>query len=152
MPTTLTPALKEVAPPLTFDERLALSPHAMDSRLNTAGLTFDVNTAAIELPEILVGPLPAASTATPTTVDEVFAEAVRLIRTHGWIRRYAGSPQTGYCLIGAVRAAAGGNRRLEDAAEAGLLDRIRRQFPDALSVGQWNDNQSGPGPVLRMLG
>jgi hypothetical protein len=141
------------APALTFDGRMALSHLAMDDRLDQAGLRFDVNTACIELPEapeILTAPMPAA--AQPTTVDEVFAEAARLIRTRGRICGYVGSAETGYCLIGAIRKAAGGNRRLEDAAETDMLDRIRRQFPDALSVGSWHDAQAGPAPVLRMLG
>lgn len=148
---TLTPVAVQAAPPLTFNERLALSLLAMDARLDNAGLAFEVNTAAIEMPEILAAPSPATAPR-PVTVDDVYREAARLIRTHGWIRRYAGNAQTGYCTIGAIRAAAGGNRRLEDAAEEGMLERILRQVPDALSVGQWNDNQSGPAPVIRMLG
>lgn len=147
-------AARVAARALTFDERLALSPLAMDSRLDRAGLTFDVNTADIELPElpeILADPMPAAAPR-PTTVTGVLQEARRLIATHGWIRQYVGNAETGYCLIGAIRTAAGGNRRLEDAAETTLLDRIRAEAPDTLSVGAWNDSQSGPAPVLRMLG
>lgn len=144
---------RAAAPALTFDERLALSPLAMDKHLGDAGLKFDINTATIELPElpeILTAPMPAA-TRQPTTVDEVFAEAARLITAHGWMRRYVGRAETGYCLIGAIRTAAGGNRRLEDAAEMTLLTRILAQAPDALSVGGWNDSQSGPAPVIRIL-
>jgi hypothetical protein len=139
---------------LTFEERLTLSPLAMDDRLDQAGVAFDVNTASIELPEapeILTAPIPAAVPA-PATVPEVFAEAARLIRTHGWICGYVGHAGVGYCAIGAVRKAAGGEGRLADDACDALLDRIRRQFPDALSVGDWNDAQTGPAPVLRMLG
>lgn len=145
---------RAAAPALTFDERLALSLLAMDERLGDAGLEFDVNTAAIELPEapeILTAPMPAVTLA-PTTAAEVFQEAARLIAAHGWIRQYAGSATTGYCAIGAIRTAAGGNRGLEDAAEVLLLDRIRAEQPDILSVGAWNDSQREPGPVLRMLG
>lgn len=138
---------------LTFDERLALSPLAMDHRLDRAGLTFDVNTATIpvEAPEILTVSAPPA-VSRPATVDDVLQEARRLITVHGWIRQYVGRADTGYCLIGAIRKAAGGNQQLENEAEGLMLDRIRRQFPDALSVGQWNDGQSGPAPVIRMLG
>lgn len=152
---TLAPAAVQAAaaPALTFDERLALRGLAMDEPLNTAGMAIAVRTAHIEIPEILVDPLPTTSPVTaPTTVEEVFAEAARLIRAHGWIRQYVGRAETGYCAIGAVRAAAGGNRGLEDAAEEHLLDRIRAEQPDVLSVGSWNDAQSGPGPVIRMLG
>ncbi|KOV07506.1 DUF6197 family protein [Streptomyces sp. XY533] len=143
---------RSAAPPLSLDERLALTGLAMDDRLNTAGLAVDVRTAAIDIPEILVDLLPAAAPAAPTTAEEVLQAAARLIRAHGWIRGYVGSAATGYCVIGAIRTAAGGNSRHEDAAEALLLDRIRAERPDVLSVGSWNDAQRGPGPVLRMLG
>lgn len=144
---------RAAAPTLTFDQRLALSGLAMDHRLDLAGLAFDVDTAAIpvEAPEILAVPALAAAPR-PATVADVFREARRLIATHGWIRQYVGRAETGYCLIGAIRTAAGSNRRLEDAAEGVLLDRIRAGAPDALSIGAWNDSQSGSGPALRMLG
>lgn len=142
-----------VGRPLTLDDKLALTSLAMDCRLDGAGVEHDVRTAHIGIPEILVDPLPATTPVmAPATVKEVLAEAARLIREHGWITRYAGSAETGYCTIGAIRAASGGDRQLEDAAEAGLLARIQQQFPDALSVGQWNDHQNGPAPVIAMLG
>lgn len=153
MLSTLTPVAKEVVA-LTFEQRLTLTNLAMDEHLGGAGLEFDINTASIELPElpeILTAPTLAA-VPQPATVDDVFAEAARLITVHGWIRRYAGSAATGYCLIGAIRTAAGGNQQLEDAAEGVMLNWIHRHFPDALSIGAWNDTQSGPAPVLRMLG
>lgn len=144
---------RTAAPALTFDERLALSKLAMDARLDLAGLAFGVNTATIpvEVPEILAAPAPA-TVSRPTTVDDVLREARRLIAVHGWIRQYVGRSETGYCLIGAIRKAAGGNQRLEDAAEATIFDRIRRQAPGVLSIGAWNDAQPGPAPVIRMLG
>ncbi|MGW6872892.1 DUF6197 family protein [Streptomyces xanthophaeus] len=151
---TLAPAAVQAAAPLTLEERLALAGLAMDGRLGRAGIENDVRTAHIaiaELPEILVAPQPAAP-AVPTTAKEVLREAARLITAHGWRKGYVGSKTTGYCVIGAVQAAAGGDSRLEDAAEALLLDRIRAEQPDLLSAGQWNDAQSGPGPVVRMLG
>ncbi|WP_405941607.1 hypothetical protein [Streptomyces sp. NBC_00207] len=144
---------RAAARPLTFEQKLALASLTMDERLGPAGIEIAIRTAHIEISEILVDPQSATTPAPrPATVDEVFAEAARLIQAHGWIRKYVGSAATSYCAIGAIRAAAGGNGRLEDEAETQLLARIRRQFPDALSVGQWNDAQSGPAPVLRMLG
>lgn len=154
MAATLAPAAVQAAAPLTLDERLTLSRLAMDDRLEGARLEFDVNTAVIELPEapeILAAPAPAAPPK-PTTVDEVFAEAARLIAAHGWIRRYLGSPETGYCLIGAIRAAAGGDNPLADAACDAVFKRILSECPGALSPGGWNDAQSGPAPVIRILG
>lgn len=154
--TALAPAAaptRAAAPVLTLDERLALSLLAMDERLSTAGLEFAVNTAAIELPEapeILAAPIPAATLALATAAD-VLREAARLIAAHGWIRQHVGSQATGYCLIGAIRTAAGGNSRLEDAAEQLILDRIRSEQPDIISAGAWNDAQPGPTSVIRML-
>ncbi|MCX4778153.1 DUF6197 family protein [Streptomyces sp. NBC_01264] len=140
-------------PALTLDGRLALSQLAMDHRLDGASVQYVIRTAHIEIPEILVDPLPVTAPAVqPTTVADVLAAARHLISAYGWIRQYVGRAETGYCLIGAIRAAAGGNRRLEDSAEGLILDRIRAQVPDVLSVGQWNDNQHGPAPVLRILG
>lgn len=148
---TLAPAAVQAVAALTLDERLTLSGLAMDDRLDQAGLAIGIRTAPIEIPEILIDPLPAAPAA-PATAADVLTEAARLIRAHGWIRSYVGSAATGYCVIGAIRAAAGGNGRLEDAAETLLLDRIRAEQPDVLSAGAWNDSQSGPAPVIRMLG
>ncbi|MFE2164870.1 hypothetical protein ACFXB3_07320 [Streptomyces sp. NPDC059447] len=149
--TTTAAPTRAAARPLSFDERLALTGLAMDDRLAGAGLELDVRTAPIEIPEILVAPQLAAAPR-PTTVDEVRAEAARLIRTHGWNPRYLGNADTGYCLIGAIRAAAGGDNPLADEACDVVFKRIRRECPDALSIGGWNTAQSGPAPVIRMLG
>jgi hypothetical protein len=138
-------------PPLTLDERLTLTSLAIDARLDTASADHAIRTAHIptEAPELLA---PPPQPCQPTTVEEVLEEAARLIRTHGHMCGYVGSAATGYCLIGAIRAAAGGNRRLEDAAEDEVLKRIRREQPDILSVGAWNDAQHSDRPVLRILG
>ncbi|MYV77773.1 hypothetical protein GT352_28145 [Streptomyces sp. SID1046] len=144
-------ALVAAAPALTLDERLALAGLAMDDRLDRAALAVAIRTAPIEIPEILVDPQPSALAA-PTTAADVLHEAGRLIREHGWMCGYVGSAATGYCVIGAIRTAAGGNHGLEDGANDLLLERIRAEQPDALSIGAWNDAQSGPTPVIRMLG
>jgi hypothetical protein len=145
---------RAAAPALTLDDRLALTGLAMDARLDGAGLALDVRTAHIDIPEILVDPTPtpAPAPAAPTTAEEVLQTAARLIAAHGWIRGYVGNRATGYCLIGAIRAAAGGNQRLEDAAEQLILDRIRAEQPDIISAGAWNDAQTDRAAVLRMLG
>lgn len=149
-----TQTLRKAAAPaqaLTLDERLTLTGLAMDARLDTASADHAIRTAHIptEAPELLA---PPQQPGRPATVEEVLQEAARLIDTHGWIPRYVGRTETGYCTIGAIRAAAGGNRPLEDAAEAEMLERIRREQPDILSVGAWNDSQHGKAAVLRMLG
>lgn len=143
---------RAAAPALTLDDRLALASLTMDARLDGAGLQLDVRTARIDITEILVDPAPvAAPAAAPTTAEEVLQQAGRLIAAHGWIRGYVGSQATGYCLIGAIRAAAAGNSQLEDAAEGLILGRIRAEQPDVISAGAWNDAQTGPDPVIRML-
>lgn len=141
------------SPALTLDGKLALTSLAMDRCFDTASADHAIRTAHIDIPEILAAPMPGAAPAkAPATVEEVFAEAARLIRTYGWIRGYVGHPGIGYCLIGAIRAAAGGSGPLADQACDAIFDRIRREAPDALSAGAWNDAQSGPGRVLRILG
>jgi len=146
-------ATRAAAPALTLDERLTLSSLAMDERLAGAHGGMAIRTAGIdtEAPEILAAPMPAAAPK-PATVEGVFAEAARLISVHGWIQGYVGHADVGYCLIGAIRKAAGGEGPLADQACDAIWDRIRREAPDALSAGAWNDAQSGPAPVIRMLG
>ncbi|MFE2283319.1 hypothetical protein ACFXDJ_03995 [Streptomyces sp. NPDC059443] len=56
------------------------------------------------------------------------------------------------CAKGAIQKAAGREGRPADEAEDLLLDRIRTEAPHTLSIGAWNDAQSGPAPVIRMLG
>lgn len=141
---------RAAAQPLTLDDRLALTGLAMDDRLDGAGIRYDVRTASIEIPEIVVDPLPAARPQ-PATVEQVFTEAARLITVHGWIRGYVGHAGVGYCLIGAIRTAAGGEGSLADTACDAIWDRVRAEQPDTLSTGAWNDAQTGPAPVIRML-
>ncbi|MFE2140202.1 hypothetical protein ACFXA3_00280 [Streptomyces sp. NPDC059456] len=142
------------APALTLDERLAFRGLAMDERLAGAHGDMAIRTAHVdtEAGEILAVPMPAAPAVRPNTVEEVFAGAARLITVHGWITGYVGHAAVGYCLIGAIRAAAGGEGPLADQACETIWDRIRQEAPDALSPGAWNDSQSGPAPVIRILG
>ncbi|MFK0222208.1 hypothetical protein ACIQWN_28960 [Streptomyces vinaceus] len=146
---------KPAARPVTLDDKLVLSHLAMDDRLAGAHGDMAIRTAHIDTgaSEILAAPMASAAPAkAPATVEEVFAEAARLIRTYGWIRGYVGHPGVGYCIIGAIRTAAGGEGRLADQACDAILDRIRQGAPDVLSPGAWNDSQHGPAAVLRILG
>lgn len=140
------PHAPTAGPALTLDDRLALAHLAMDERLDRASAAYAVDTAHIPLdaPELL-------APATLTPVAAVLQEARRLIADRGWCRRWLTDQTGALCLIGAIRAAAGGEGVLEDAACDTLLDAIRRQQPDAQSIGGWNDVQAGPGPVLRIL-
>ncbi|MFJ3200998.1 hypothetical protein [Streptomyces sp. NPDC086989] len=148
-------ATRAAAPALTLDERLTLSSLAMDERLAGAHGDMAIRTAHVdtEAPEILAAPMASTGPAdAPATVEEVFAEAARLIDTYGLCVGYVGHPGVGYCIIGAIRAAAGGEGPLADQACNEIWNRIRREAPDALSAGAWNDAQAGPAPVIRMLG
>ncbi|MFD5675596.1 hypothetical protein [Streptomyces sp. NPDC127040] len=137
-------------PPLTLDERFALAGLAMDHRLAYAGAAIAVSTAHIDIPEILVDPLPATAPA-PATVDAVLREAGRLITKRGWCRRWL-TDGTALCARGAIQAAAGGEGALADDAEAALYAAIEREQPGAyLSVPDWNDQQTGAAAVIRML-
>lgn len=149
---TLAPAAVQAAAGLTLDERLALSVLAMDARLDRASVAISVNTAHIEVeaPEILAAPTTAA-TQRPVTVTDVLREAARLIRERGWMCRWL-TDGVAMCTKGAIQAAAGGDGRLADEAETLLLDRIRAEQPGILSIGAWNDAQTGSAPVIRMLG
>lgn len=134
----------------TLDGRLALSGLAMDERLGGAGLQFDVRTAAIEIPEILTGPLLETAPQPPASVAEVLRAAHQLMTARGWCRRWLANADGAVCLLGAIRAAGGGGGH-QDRAEEVLLGLIQAEFPDAQTVGGWNDGQRDGRPALRML-
>jgi hypothetical protein len=142
---------RAAAPALTLDERLTLAHHEMDDRLATRSAAWAVDTARIplEAPELLA-PAPTSSLYS-TPVALVLQEAHRLIATRGWCRRWLTDETGAYCLLGAIRTAAGGEGPLADQAEAVLLEAIRLGQPDVPSVPSWNDAQRGPQPILRTL-
>lgn len=144
------------APVVDFDTRLTLAAVAMDVRLEHAQLAFEVNTA--HLPDAatddLVAPiLPALEPQTPPTASPlaaVYLGAIQVIRERGWTRGSLRDEQGAVCAVQAIRLAATTAGQADDAC-AHLLDIIQQQFA-AETVPAWNDQQTGPGPVIRILG
>ncbi|MGW1744556.1 DUF6197 family protein [Streptomyces sp. NPDC002092] len=156
--TTLAPA--SPPPALDLDTRLALRLVDMTARLDQAAVAFEVNTAHIAaevLPEI-TAPLPLTPTLTPAfspysaPLADLLHRARVYIETNGWLqgglREDVGMRR---CPLGAIRIEAAGNRHLADDACVLLLEAIQRDFPDAATVPSWNDQQTGPAPVLLYL-
>ncbi|MBT2477629.1 hypothetical protein [Streptomyces sp. ISL-94] len=151
--TTLTPVAKEVAAPLTLDDRLALRALAMDDRLDTASADHAIRTAHIDIPVVSPGPpiLPAWQPQHTSPVAQVLERAGHLIAEAGWSRHYLRETSGALCAIGAIREAARGLGLAEQATST-LMEQILAECPDHLSIGAWNTAQSGPAPVIRMLG
>lgn len=149
--TTIAPATQASA--LTLDERLALTHHTMDHRLDRAAVRFEVDTVHIpaEQVEITIPNLPQTATPAPysTPIAALLHRAAIRLQTDGWCR---GSLREDgrRCAIGAIRIEASSRHQADDAS-ALLLEVIRRDFADA-TVPSWNDSQTSPRPVLLALG
>lgn len=152
MTTTLT---RTATPTVDLDTRLAIAEVAMTLRLEKAQLAFDVNTAhlpnspvvdltVVDLQAVDPAPAPAAS-----PLAAVYLAAIDIIRERGWTR---GALREGeaVCVVGAIRAAAAGNRGLADDACTHLLEVIQTQFT-AETVPSWNDAQTSADTVIRIL-
>lgn len=138
--------------PLTLDDRLALRGLAMDDRLAAAGARIAVTIAPIEIPVVDPGPpiIPAWQPTYATPVAQLLERAAHQIQTGGWCRRWLTAENGAVCLLGSIRAAGGGSGH-EAQAEEVLLGIIRQEFPDAQTIGGWNDGQRDGRPALRML-
>jgi hypothetical protein len=152
MTTTLT---RTATPPqVDLDTRLAITDAAMSLRLEQALLRFDVDTAHLPNPpvvELEFVDLPAlAPKPEGSPLAAVFLGAIRIIRERGWTRGGLRDEQGAVCVVGAIRAAAGPDRGLADNVCARLLDVIQQHF-QADTVPSWNDAQTSPGTVIRML-
>ncbi|QTD96991.1 DUF6197 family protein [Streptomyces cyanogenus] len=146
MTTTTAPTTR---PPraLTFDERLALAPLAIDARIATTPL---------DLADVIRLPVDTRPPAAPgpyrTPLAALLHRAAVRIETDGWATGACRDEDGRRCLVGAIRAEAS-SRRLADDACTLLLDVIRREFGGADdTVPSWNDRQTSPRPVLLALG
>lgn len=157
---TLTPAPSQAAP-LTLDERLALTAHEMDHRLDQAAVAFEVNTAHIpnepvELTDVeqTQAPVPTVVPLQPhtTPIAAILQRAHTRLTTVGWCTGQQRDTQGAMCLVGAIRVEAGQGSTAEGSACAFLLDVIRQGFADADTVPSWNDRQTSPAVPLRILG
>ncbi|MFE3326876.1 hypothetical protein [Streptomyces sp. NPDC059176] len=148
--TTQTATRQQTPPtPLSFDERLALAAMAVDARIDSTPLDLaDVIRIPVEEPEPgLWGPFGPGDTAAPLAA--VLHRAHARITRDGWTTGHCRT-QHAVCAYEAIRAEAASPTQAADAC-AVLLDTIRREYPAAATVPAWNDAQTDPGTVLRML-
>ncbi|MGV4890725.1 DUF6197 family protein (plasmid) [Streptomyces viridosporus] len=151
------------APPaeLSLEERLTLIDAAMTVRLNEAAVAYEVNTAHIptepvDLADIVTGPLDTGPAPLPelypTPVAALLQRAHHRLLTDGWRAGALVDEDGARCMLGAIRAEAGGNRGLEADAAAVLLDAIRRHFGNHVdTVPSCNDAHDTDRVPLRMV-
>lgn len=146
---------RAAAPALTLEERFTLAQLAMDERLTQASAAISIRTAPIEIPVVdLADVVPLTPTLAPAPAGgSPVADHLRRAREHmaavGWTPGRRRDEAGAVCALGGLYATAGGGS-VADAA-AVLLDAIHQEFPNALTVPSWSDQQGGAGPVLRML-
>ncbi len=147
---------------LSLEARLAAVEAAMTVRLEEAAVAHEVRTAHIhtdtaDLGDVITVPLTPAPTAPPQTytspVAALLERARHRMETRGWCAGAAADEHGAVCIIGAIRAEAGGNRDLEADAARTVLDAIRRRFGDHIdSVPTFNDGFGSGRTPARMLG
>lgn len=160
MTTTLTHVAPAPTPaaPLTLDERLALTAHETDHRLDQAAIAWEVNTVHLPASDPVdfttPAPAPVVVPLQPriTPIAAILQRAHTRLTTVGWCTGQQRDQQGGMCLVGAIRAEAGRGSTAEGDACALLLDVIRQEFATAETVPSWNDRQTGPAIPLRVLG
>jgi hypothetical protein len=152
----MTTTLTRTATPtqVDLDTRLAIADASMTLRLEQAQLRFDVNTAhqpnspVVELEFVDLPALAPQPQGCPLAA--VFLAAINVIRARGWTRGGLRDEQGAVCAVEAIRAAAGPDRGRADDACARLLDVIQQHF-QADTLPSWNDAQTNPDTVIRML-
>ncbi|MFJ9729262.1 hypothetical protein ACIRP3_41620 [Streptomyces sp. NPDC101209] len=151
---------------LSLDARLAATEAAMTVRLEEAAVAHEVRTAhlssdPVDLADVITVPealprLPALAPHTyPTPAAAVLARAQHRMENRGWCAGALTDASGATCMMGAIRAEAGGDRGLEAHALALLRDVIGRRFaadPDDVSVPNVNDRQRDGRLPARMLG
>ncbi|MFF0203454.1 hypothetical protein [Streptomyces sp. NPDC005017] len=161
--TTATAPATAGTPPwadLTLDARLALIDAAMTVRLDAAKVAYEVNTAHIEtepvnLADVITGPLDTGPVLVPqlypTPVAALLQRAHQRLLTDGWCSGTLVDENGAVCMLGAIRAEAGGDRGLEADAAAVLLDAIRRRFANVDTVPSFNDAHGSGRVPIRMV-
>lgn len=147
---------------LSLEARLAAVEAAMTVRLEEAAVAHEVRTAHIhtdtaDLGDVITVPLTPAPTAPPQSytspVAALLERARHRMETRGWCAGAGADEHGAVCIIGAIRAEAGGNRDLEADAARTVLDAIRRRFGDHIdSVPTFNDGFGSGRTPARMLG
>ncbi|GGM17029.1 hypothetical protein GCM10010129_71500 [Streptomyces fumigatiscleroticus] len=149
--------------PLGLEARLAAVEAAMTLRLDEAAVAYEVNTAhipveTVDVADVVTVPLtptlqPSAAPVRTTPVAALLERAQRRMATEGWCRGVLVDERGALCLLGAIRAEAGGDRGLEADAARVVLDAIRRRFGDDVdSVPAFNDAHGSSHTPLRVLG
>ncbi|MFH8736848.1 hypothetical protein [Streptomyces sp. NPDC017964] len=151
--TTETPPLSTTPPPsttntaLSLEERLARTAKAMTARLNVAGLAYDVNTAhidtgALHLADVVTVPLIPHQAPQPdrTPVAGLLRAAHQRLEADGWCKGAYTDANGARCILGALRAESGGNRRLEQHAIDVVMEAIHAKFGDDVdTIPSFND-------------
>ncbi|MER6778468.1 MULTISPECIES: hypothetical protein [unclassified Streptomyces] len=138
---------KPAAQPITLDERLTLSSLAMDERLAGAHGDMAIRTAHIDTPDTsdlgfvaqLDNPLAA-----------LLQRAQRRLEAAGWCRTAATDNTGAICPLHAIHLEASSDTE-EGKARTLLLQAIRVEDRNVVSIPHWNSQQSGPAAPIRML-
>lgn len=151
---------------LSLDARLAATEAAMTLRLEEAAVAHEVRTAhiatdplnladVITVPDALPHPPATAPHPHRSRAAAVLERAQHRMETAGWCAGALTDASGATCMMGAIRAEAGGDPGLEADALAVLRDALARRFgtdADAISVPEVNDRQSNGRFPARMLG
>lgn len=151
---------------LSLDARLAATEAAMTLRLEEAAVAHEVRTAhittdPINLADVITVPdaLPRLPATAPhpyrTRAAAVLARAQHRMETQGWCAGALTDASGATCMMGAIRAEAGGDRSLEADALDLLRETLARRFgtdPGDISVPDVNDRQRNGRLPARMLG
>ncbi|GGS09210.1 MULTISPECIES: DUF6197 family protein [Streptomyces] len=150
-----------VPPELSLEERLTLIDAAMTVKLDEAAVAYEVNTAHIDiepvnLADVVTGPADTGPAPLPelypTPVAALLQRAHHRLLTGGWCKDVLVDEDGARCMLGAIRAEAGGDNSLEASAVAVLLEAVRRQFGDDVdSVPSFNDAFATGRTPLRMV-
>ncbi|MFJ7269406.1 hypothetical protein ACIQV3_22640 [Streptomyces sp. NPDC099050] len=148
---TLAPAAaptRTATPALTLEERLTLSGLAMNDRLGGAGVQYDVRTAHIEIPDVEISPPILVANGQP--IARLLERAAHRLATGRWSRHTATDSTGAICPLHAIHLEAGSDRE-EGEARTLLLQAIRVEDRNVVSIPYWNSRQSGSAAPIRML-
>ncbi|MFB6961165.1 hypothetical protein ACFCYB_30205 [Streptomyces sp. NPDC056309] len=156
------PAVAPVDAGLSLEARLAAVDAAMTVRLDEAAVAYEVRTALIpttpvDVADVVTVPLtltlqPPAPPTYTTPIAGLLERAHHRMETDGWCAGALRDEQGAVCLLGAIRAEAGGDRGLEADAARIVLDAIRRRFGDDIdSIPGFNDAWGNGRASTRVL-
>ncbi|MFJ4633578.1 hypothetical protein [Streptomyces sp. NPDC088847] len=163
-PAPAAPAVVGSGDGLSLDARLAAIDAAMTVRLEIAAVAHEVRTAHIttdpvDLADVVTVPdaLPHTTPAPPTTtyrtpVAALLERAQHRMATGGWCAGTLTDESGAVCMMGAIRAEAGGNDGLESSALTVVRDALTRRFGGDISVPDFNDAHGNGRTPGRMLG